>query len=345
MISAPDLESTRSCLADWFELCAIFSQHGSGRSDIASVARLESNDDRELQRDDGELLEAGILEIDLEENLDRVAEEIDFRRHAMNGMYPFEATREPFRLTLRREVEKLNDAGCVYLFLLILSAARDGHLPQSEALKKLVAEGRVLFHACASIGVAGLLENGKAVWFGFPRPDKTAYLTALAELCKKLGCGRAKEDVPPGLSRSPKDEQVDVVGWRGFRDKRNGNLLVLCQAATGRDWTDKSILPRVGGFRFWFEQEPYALAAGAIAIPFPAHHEVHEHEHGFAQSRHNAMHLAHMTLGVLIDRVRIVESVHDILESGRSLDGIDGISHLPKLREWVGQAVSAIKVA
>src|SRR5687767_4034489 len=145
MITAPDLGATRSRLADWFELSAIFAQYGSGRSDIASVARLESDDHRELRRDDGEILEPDILETDLEENLDRVAEEIDFRLDAMKGIYPFDAKRDPFRLTLRDDIKNLDDAGYVYLFLLILSAAKDGYLRQSEALKALIAEGRVLF--------------------------------------------------------------------------------------------------------------------------------------------------------------------------------------------------------
>jgi hypothetical protein len=344
MITSPDLEASRSRLGDWLELCALFSPHGAaGQAEVASVARLASDEHREIQKDDGQLVEPEILETDLEENLDRIAEEIFSRLEALGEDYPFTVTKQPFRLSVRGELKDQTDAAWVYLFLLMLSATRDGFIPKTQDVDKRIREARVLFHVCASIGVAGLLRNAKTIWFGWPRPEKTNFLNALAQLCTKLGYGKAKTRIPGGYPDSPKDDQIDVIGWRSFRDKRNGNLLVFCQAATGHDWRDKSLLAHLEAFGLWFELEPYARPTGAIAIPFPAHHEVDEHDDGFELSRHRALHLAQMDLGVLIDRVRIVESVRDVLAHGT--EGIDGIDKLPELKGWVTDTVEAIKVA
>jgi hypothetical protein len=80
MISTPDLKGTRSRLADWLELCALFTQRGAGEADLASVLRLTSDDHRERQADEtGHIVEEEILDADNDETMDRVSEEIAHR--------------------------------------------------------------------------------------------------------------------------------------------------------------------------------------------------------------------------------------------------------------------------
>jgi hypothetical protein len=232
------------------------------------------------------------------------------------------------------------------LFLLLLSGERDKLLPSSDKIAALVRKGRVLFHACASIGVAGLLRNANTVWFGWPRPDGAGFLTALANLCERMGYGKAKQQIPAGLPTDAKDDQIDVIGWRTFRDQRNGNLLILCQAATGQSWDEKSIVNHVDAFRQWFDLSPYALATASIALPFPAHHEVNEYpEEGFQAARHNAALRSQSRHGVLIDRLRIVEAVFDVTGDSRRTGEVMGLDKLPELKGWVSDALVAIKEA
>jgi hypothetical protein len=344
MIASPDLTNSRSILADWIELRAVVSVHGAGEADLASVARLTSDEHRERLADEsGHVAEEEILDGAIEEVLVRVSEEIGYRIATLGPAYPFSVQDSPFRVFVTPK--ELTVAHWMYLFLLLISAERDKALPRSEKISELIRRGRTLFHACASIGVAGLLRNANTIWFGWPRPDRTAFLPALAGLCEKLGFGRAKDQIPAGLPPRPKDDQIDIVGWRGFRDRRNGNLLVLCQAATGDDWDDKSVLNHVDAFREWFELPPYARAAASIAIPFPAHHEVIEHpEQDFKTAVHNALHRSQSRHGVLIDRLRIIESVGEVAaEATAAADRIGGIEKLPELKVWVTDAIEAMK--
>jgi len=346
MISSPDLAASRSRLADWLELRALFSNHGSGEADIASIARLTSDDHRDREIDEsGGIAEEEILESGLEEAISRVSEEVGERSQSLTADYPFNVTTEPFRLSLK-DVTQFNAAQSTYLFLLLMSAARDRTLPKSEKLAGLIRDGRTLFHACASVGVAGLLRNGHTFWFGWPRPDGANFLTALEQLCNEIGCGKAKDHIPAGLPDQAKDDNVDVVGWPQARKQRCGSLIVLCQATTGDNWDTKSIIPHIQAFKAWFELHPYALATASIALPFPAHHEVPEHpEEGFQAALYNALNRIESKNGVLIDRLRIVEAVSDVSADQIGRGHIAGMEKIAGLGTWVDEAIKAISLA
>src|SRR5262249_40046779 len=153
--------------------------------------RLTSDEHRERLADEsGDVAEEEILDDAIEEVLVRVSEEIGYRIATLGPAYPFSVQDLPFRVFVTPE--ELTVAHWMYFFLLLISAERDKALPRSEKISELIRRGRTLFHACASIGVAGLLRNANTIWFGWPRPDRTAFLPALAGLCEKLGFGRAK---------------------------------------------------------------------------------------------------------------------------------------------------------
>jgi len=343
MISSPDLMNSRSRLADWVELRALFSDHGAGEADLASIGRLTSDNHRDREVDEtGSVTEEEILESDLEETLVRVSEEVGERLLALNTEYPFNVITQPFRLILK-EVRHFSPAHWTYLFLLLMSAQRDKALPSSSRLEQLVRNGRTLFHACASIGVAGLLRNGHTFWFGSPRPDGANFLTALEQLCHEIGYGKAKDAVPPGLPVHAQDDYIDVIGWPRSRKQRYGNLIVLCQAATGANWDAKSIIPHIQAFKAWFDLHPYAMATASIALPFPAHHEVLEHpEQGFEAALHNALNRIENRNGVLIDRLRIVEAVSDVNSDQASRGKVAGVEQIAALEDWVRNTMQEI---
>jgi hypothetical protein len=346
MISSPDLVASRSSLADWLELRALFSQHGAGEADISSIWRLTSEERRDREPDDAGLVaESEIIDDELDSLLARVSEEVRFRSESLRTEYPFVVETGTLHIALK-PCEEIGSPQWAYLFLLLLSGERDKTLPASETLSRLIRAGRVLFHVCASIGVAGLIRNANAVWFGSPRPDGTGFITALEKLCQRLGHGKAKTEAPPGLPAQAQDDGIDIVGWRSFGDRRGGNLIILCQAATGARWDEKSVIPQVNAFKMWFSVEPYAVATGAIALPFPAHHEVGEYPSGdFDEAIHNVIHRAQNRHGVILDRLRIVEAVRDVNNGPNQERAIDGFSKLSELKIWVKSAIAAIREA
>lgn len=347
MISGPDLAASRSRLADWLEIRALLSPRGAGQSTIASLFRTSADESHFFEPDeDGDILDIEIMNSELEDVSSRIAEEVGLRQNALGGDYPFTVTSNPFHLELVGNFELLSQPSSMYLFLLLISGAGDKLFKQHAELDTLLRRGRTLFHACASVGVAGLLRNAETVWLGSPREDGTAFLEALNLLCGRLGCGRAKNNVPAGFPKQAKDDGIDIVGWRGYRGQRNGNLVVLCQAATGHNWQTKSVLTQMGAFMDWFDPKPFALPTGAIAIPFPAHHECSEDlENGFEIAAHGQRHRLHSQLGVLIDRLWIVEATRSIGDESDQSSRIDGLQRLPDLRSWVSEAMSALALA
>jgi hypothetical protein len=334
LISSPTPDATRSALADWLELTALLRGRTAGSGDLESLSRLNSDNDRELIPTGDEPLEEEIAETKRAALVSRVAEEVSFRERTLQADYPFEVEGDPLRLKLRDPQNGTSHPA--YLFMLLMTGFKDGLLPTSPALVARIGSGRTLFHHCASFGVAGLLEDGHTYWFGWPRPDKTPFAQALEDLCRRLGFGRPKNPPPPGLPTKAKDDQIDVVGWRAFRDKRNSTLLIICQAATGNDWKGKSVLSHMGAFTEWFERSPYKLAMSSLAVPFTVHHEVYDQDgEDYDEAIFNALQRLNHQHGVVLDRLRITECIGPILARGNAPDRMGGFIGMNVLSDWI----------
>lgn len=340
MIKAPGKNGTRSEIADWLEIRALLGLDSSS-SIVMSVASTEG-EDHGLSEDesDGDI-EVEISETELEDGLDIVAYELGFRSDALGQMYPFEYKALPsghFSLTLN--FDEHNKAHQIYIFMLLISGARDKRISlPNEGLKPFMSQAGTLFHVCASIGVAGLLHSGRTFWFGFPRPDSTNFLSALKNLGEKLIFPKPKPQIPAGMSSQAKDEEIDIVGWRPFVDNRIGGLVVLCQAASGNNWNAKSIISAVPKFSAtFFTQGPYGYGVGAMAMPFMAHHEVElkskDVDEDFEDACYNRLWGVHSGFGVILDRIRIVQSTNDVFVRPDYQEAVAGIDRYEEVTNW-----------
>lgn len=331
---SPGPDATRSALADWLELTAFLRGRTAGSGDLDSLLRLNSDNDRELISSGEVAIEEEIAETRREALVARVAEEISFRERTLEADYPFEVEGDPLRLKMRDMQNHTSHP--VYLFMLLMTGFKDRLLPRNAALDSRIGNGRTLFHHCASFGVAGLLEDGHTYWFGWPRPDKAPFASALEDLCGRLGFGRPKIPPPPGLPTMAKDDQIDVIGWRAFRDKRNSTLFVICQAATGNNWTEKSVHSHLGAFTEWFERSPYKLAMSSLAVPFTVHHEVDDQDgEDYDEAVFEVLQRLNHQHGVVLDRLRITECIGPILARGNAPDRMGGFAGISVLSDWI----------
>jgi len=340
LITAPGKNSTRSAIADWLEIRALLG-FDSGSSIVMAVASTEGEDHGIDEDDLDEDTEIEIAESGLENELDAVAYELGFRSDALGDMYPFEYAALPsghFGLTLKMVED--NQAHQMYIFMLLISAARDKRisLPDKD-LVPFMSQAGTLFHVCASIGVAGLMHSGRTFWFGFPRPDGSNFLNALKNLSDRLAFSKPKSRIPIGMSGQAKDEEIDIVGWRPFVDNRLGGLLVLCQAASGNNWSAKSIISAVPSFsKTFFNQGPYGYGVGAMAMPFMAHHEVElaskDIDEDFEEACYNRLWKTHSGFGVILDRIRIVQATRDVFDRADHTDAVAGIEKYPDVIAW-----------
>ena len=344
MIIAPDPSSSRSALADWIEITAFLRGRAAGAGDLDSLLRLNSDNDRERPLAGSQVVEEEIAETPREDLALRVADEIGFRLSALGDDYPFEVLSNPLRVKLKQvRNDSSHDA---YLFMLLMTACRDHRFKSDDAVGSTVAAGRTLFHICASLGVAGMIKGGNTFWFGWPRPDKSNFAAALNQLSGKLGFSSAKDPPPPGLPTAAKDDQIDVVGWRSYGDRRTGTLVVICQAATGNDWDGKSVTPHLLAFTDWFDRAPYRLATPCLAVPFPVHHEVDDRDdEDYEEAVFNALQRLNGRHGVMLDRLRITESVVPVINRPTVNETVGGFAGVAVFNDWIERLLPQIAAA
>lgn len=191
------------------EIFALEDKDGS-----SSIGDLE----RELNRNSVDTQER-------EECCASVSTELNFRSKGAADGYPF-----TFSGSLLKQKEDLTKH-TPYIFCLFLS-----YFDGAKKKYKHIYPDRIFEHI-ARIAARNYLD-GEAVRFGWPRvPDEipSKFTPAVKKLCEHLG------EVSHNGKKSgrAKDDELDVVAWKHFPDKRSGKIILWGQCAAGWDWEDK----------------------------------------------------------------------------------------------------------
>ena len=209
MVELPrDLEDVIA-LADWLELFALESgDKNSSAGDLVNTLQMPLG---------GEVAERLSLEVFLE---------IEERIEATGEAYPFCLDRGR---VLQAKVEPKDYIP--YLFCLFLSYFG------WQQRKQAKINPRLLFEDLACIAARQYIQ-GSVYQFGTSRRSAglSSFREAVNELCKELGEG---EGLRPKRTLHKKDDHVDLVAWRDFRDERESKLILFGQCATGENWPNK----------------------------------------------------------------------------------------------------------
>ena len=240
--------------ADWLEYQAML-YGSSSRQDLVSQLRysgtteaLDDYGDEDTHDYGGEQSEGVATDTWLE---------IESRRDACQEDYPFEVT--AYSITLVDDKKS-----CSYSFQTLLSLF--GYTAGPSEVR-----GDRLFELLASRAVqnylGGASNDARSYCFGFPRPDRTGFVTALKELCSQLRAGSVREDAL-GIS-DQKDSHLDVVAWRPFPDGRDSQLITFGQCATGANWQKQKLTElHPGNFREkWLSDGFYPEPVRAFFLP------------------------------------------------------------------------------
>lgn len=339
---------TRSRLADWLEVLALSRRReAAARADLAGLRELlgDAGHAAQTEPETGQELDGGILEDGRQEFIDEVLEELHYRADVLESRYPFriEAKGPGWRLLRAPDARDRETAAAraAYLFCLLASAFRDGRIRGGvgEPLERRLPG---VFQAVAVEAAAGVI-GGESISFGWPRPDGSAFLPALREASRRLGLGTPLENAPPRSKGREKDADIDVIAWRGFADRRPGKLVLFGQAASGRNWTGKSVKAETSNFQSWFSQRPTEHFVPAIFIPFPQHHDCAGRDgHTFETVAADEAWSREQKLGIVIDRLRIVDTAAQRLAAPRKTGEADT---LEDMTVWVEGAVAAARAA
>lgn len=236
-LGVPAASDPTEYFADWIEFEALRSPNGSvSLSDVTKLIRITGTTDTLAgpKGDPGSVISQSVAE-------DAFAE-IENRKVACGPRnYPFELKRGSIRTKPNPEVSP-------YILLLLMSAIKPtaGHSGTAVLFERICTT--------ATIGYLGGSKNTAfATRFGSPRRAPIAKLAqAIDHLCASLseggGCRR------PDKAKHLGDDGLDIVGWRGFPDEREGKLVAFGQCAAGGSGWERKLaeLDAIAFMKKWF---------------------------------------------------------------------------------------------
>lgn len=228
-LKLPDTPTDKIKLADWLEIKAIISpDQNASIGDLERALKISSVLESNSNQD--EAIEQKCLE---------VISELEERALAACDSYPYII--EGGTLELKEGLEKYS----AYVFCLCLSYFRWS----TKRFKEIDINPWHLFEELSAIAAAKYLD-GHVFILGTSRRNrkkyKNAFKEAVNQLCKLIGEGNGYREQP---SQSTKDDKVDLIAWKDFRDMRTSKLIMFGQCAGGNNWTMK--LTDLDPHAFW----------------------------------------------------------------------------------------------
>lgn len=351
----PAKARNRSHWCDWLEISALLSADGIAKSgQLKKVLELQSDDDDHGVDTDpvtGEPIEKEIIEEKSDSLLERVHEELVYRQSLCDEAYPFEIEYDSggaslsggFRLRSRLGEISHENQYVFYVLALLETGLRDQIIAVEDVNTSNHRLG-LLFQIASCLAVGGYL-SGPTVWFGFPRPDKTAFLPALKGAMERFGAHEVVSQVPAGFPTALKDGGIDIIAWVEFGDGRGARTVIFGQVASGYDWEHKTLLGFMGKFVNWFIPPAPAHVKPALLIPFPIHHQMEESEKFSweVQARGNLLYHS-SDFGVIFDRFRVARFAAKAMAlPPEKRDAIDGGAQITNITDWVTEILAELK--
>jgi hypothetical protein len=278
-------------------------------------------------------------------------EELQYRSKLCGASYPFVLGYEEgnatfagaFRLSSRFAEFDVSKHHIFYVLCLLETGIRD----------KIIAANNVsithhrlgLLFQVASCLALGCYLRGETIWFGFPRTDHSAFLPALKNAFQRYGSHTILNTIPPGFPPDLQDGGIDIIAWIDFGDGRGSKTIVFGQAASGYDWSKKTLLGFMAKFANWFEPPAPAHVKPAILIPFPIHHHLEEKQDRIWEDEASGTMLYHSSdFGVIFDRFRVATfagKAFDLPSDTKSK--IDGFDQLESVKIWVSDLLMELR--
>ena len=322
MLLAPlPLDAHPRVIVDWLELSVICSEFNQTQiSDLQRIWDTHRNtEDTDFEGNSQD------TEDSFRESID---EEIRIRMEALDEAYPFDYSETGEEFFLK---EQLTSGAIAYLYCLFMSHPDKDEVISGEIVPKIDNSVRDLFQICSTIAAAGEV-SGSAVSFGHPREDQSGFLTKLRETYALFGEGAVREQTLPGVTRSPKDDGMDVIAWSHSNDNAPGKYYLLGQVASGRNWHGKSILGIIDKFHEnWFEVRPVSTPNPSIFIPF--------HIPSIAdETLEERMRSLTLEFGKVFYRLRIPLLINEGVESANIQNRhVERVAEFNKIATWVSQ--------
>lgn len=279
MFKWPGVPSARAPeheLADFAELVCWKHRSTSQTAMSSDLNRLEEND----------YYEGVPEEEEIPQFVQTAYAEIERRRRACGGGYPYAIDEQGYTLTM--EVEESNHRHVIYRYLLLAT-----RLNMSRDHVHAGIDGALLFEDLAADTAREYLgARAESLVFG-TSSGSSDFQGKIDDLCHRLKEGegfRNRDEAPP----TERDGKLDVVAWKHFSDNKPGKLIAFGQCKTGTDYKDMVAHLRPDAFcDKWLHSSP---AVTPVRMFFVAEALSRLHWYSIARDA-----------GLLFDRCRIVD--------------------------------------
>jgi len=324
------LDSKCQEICDWFELYTLSSEYyASGFNELARAwDKRKNSEDTDFEGNNA----------DPQEFLEEVYNEIRVRMELLGDCYPFQFSETDQELVFLKD--DLYDGSMIYVFCLFISHIHNKVIFDRPSFYAINNRVRDLFQACATWAAAGLVE-GHSYSFGFPRPDQTGFLEKLTIIYRRFGDGKVMDTPLPGVSKSPKDEEIDVISWHPRVDSAPGTYYILGQVASGNNWLEKSIKGAIEAFHGnWLSPIPASTPISAMFIPFVIEPVINE-------NISDRLSVLTRRLGHIYHRLLIPTLAKKGLELGRKRRNlvIERIDDVAEISIWIKKVISDFREA
>lgn len=314
-LSVPDREAGVTALVDWLEYAALLET----RKEVL-IGRLVDQLDLDIDRDRDEVNAADEYR---EDQFSIIAAEIRRRRAALGATYPFRLSPNNQRLVRSKTITLPQS---VYMLCLVLCHSIDNIIVPAEMQPKKtkLQAARNLFQICATAAAAGHV-RGPSFSIGWPRIDNTTFHQKLTKVWKYFKDGQVVTVVPASVPKSVKDDGIDVLAFWTEADGGTSFGYLVGQAASGKDWENKSAEPALKMLvNEWFERTPAAPGHTATFIPFCLEGDLDRWR------RHTLNHR------YVLPRTRLSKFVADaMLLRKQGVKPIERLNELKNVKKWV----------
>lgn len=201
---------------------------------------------RPIFKSSDELIVTGIEneEDSLNNFIDDIAKEIRRRENEGNERYPFELTDEDYVITLKDKFW----ISTIYKFLHYTTYLNMG-INRSHGGQ----DGAKLFEEFSSIIAKNYL--GEVTQGGvFGTALEGGFKDKLEKVMNEMGEGTGVKTV---AGANPQDEDIDIVVWKPFKDKRRSMLIAFGQCKTGMSWLQSYVRLQIKTITdIWFIDKP-----------------------------------------------------------------------------------------
>lgn len=182
-----------------------------------------------------------------QQKIDEIAAEIRRRMIIGESLYPFEMEDQDY--SLRYNPDNVQSR-VVYPYLLMATRAQMGNHRIQEGI-----DGTLLFeHLCALVAQNYFGHRAEVDILGTSKSERTSFREKLCQITHVLGEGG---DIHENPGHKPQDDKVDVIVWKGFKDRQPSQIIAFGQCKTGTSWANQvSELNTEAFCKIWFTRQP-----------------------------------------------------------------------------------------